>query len=144
MKKNLFLWAMMIFVFASCEGPAGRDGLDGESIGFYVENITVKSQDWKYVSSDRYVTLYQYIVNMDIREDAYENGIVNAYLFQWNSTSKSEVQTPLPYWIQHTDGANTWLEGYNFDFDKGTIAFYVEWKNGVNPPESYFRVAVAP
>jgi hypothetical protein len=144
MKKNLFLLSIMIFAFASCEGPAGRDGLDGESIGFYVENIHVRSQDWTRVRTDRYTTLYQYVANVDVREDAYENGIVNAYLFQWNDASNSEVQTQLPYWIQHTDGANTWLEGYNFDFDKGTVAFFVEWQNGVNPPESYFRVVVAP
>ena len=79
-----------------------------------------------------------------MREEAYERGLVNVYMFQWSTSGNSEVQTPLPYWIQHTDGSNTWLEGYNYDFDKGTVAFYAEYRNGEIPPECSFRIVVAP
>jgi hypothetical protein len=146
MKKILFLLpAMMLFV--SCEGPVGPMGPKGDSgldIAFHVENVTIRSEHWKQVSIGKYATLYECIREVDVREEAYEEGLVNVYMFQWSSDSKSEVQTQLPYWIQHTDGENTWLEGYNFDFDKGTVAFYAECKNGTNPPECNFRVVVAP
>ena len=146
MKKILFLLSAAIIMFASCEGPAGRDGLNGldGEMTFHIENFTVKSQDWKRVSVGRYATLYECLKNVNVTEDAYEFGMVNVYMFQWNIESNSEIQTPLPYWVQHTDGDNTWLEGYNFDFDPGTVAFYLECRNGTTPPECEFRVVVAP
>ncbi len=143
MKKILFL-LLAVMLFASCEGPAGRDGIDGKDFKFHIENFTIGSNDWKYVSTGKYATLYECIKTVDVTTDAYEDGMVNVYIFQWDNASNSEVQTPLPYWIQHTDGNNTWLEGYNFDFDSKTVAFYVECKNGTTPPECDFRVVVAP
>jgi hypothetical protein len=147
MKKLLLMLTAATLLFVSCQGPAGRDGLDGldgKDFEFYVENFTIRSQDWRYVNSGRYTSLYEYVAEVDVSEDAYERGIVNVYLFQWNTGSNSEVQTPLPYWTQHTVGDNTWLEGYNYDFDKGTIAFYVEIEKGTTPPTCSFRVAIAP
>jgi len=144
MKKFLLIFAAALLSFVSCEGPAGHDGLDGDDFGFYVEIFTVRSQDWEYVSTERFTTLYQYIADVDVREEAYEDGIVEVYMFQWNTASDSEVQTPLPYWTQHTAGENTWLEGYNYDFDKKTVAFYAEVEKGTNPPTSSFRIVIAP
>ena len=146
MKKILFLLSTVILLFASCEGPAGPMGPPGDpaDLAFHIENFTIRSSDWNHVSTGRYTSLYERIKDVDVTEKAYENGMVNVYMFQWNEVSESEVQTPLPYWIQHTDGSNTWLEGYNFDFDAGTVAFYVECKNGTTPPECQFRVVVAP
>ncbi|MDR1381785.1 MAG: hypothetical protein LBJ47_09960 [Tannerella sp.] len=145
MKKVLFLLsAAMMMLSVSCEGPMGPPGEPGLDLAFHVENVTVRSGEWARVSEGRYATLYECIKDVDVRTEAYERGMVNVYMFQWNDASNSEVQTQLPYWIQHTDGGNTWLEGYNFDFDEGTVAFYVECRNGTNPPECEFRVVVAP
>ncbi|MDR2384930.1 MAG: hypothetical protein LBD80_04610 [Tannerella sp.] len=128
----------------SCEGPAGRDGIDGQDFKFYVQNFTVYSQDWKYVSTGGYTTLYQYIAEVDVKKEAYNYGIVEVYMFQWDTGNDSEVQTPLPYWTQHTADGNTWLEGFNYDFDEKTIAFFVEVRNGTNPPTSKFKIVIAP
>ncbi|MDR3266644.1 MAG: hypothetical protein LBT24_03640 [Tannerella sp.] len=136
------IFAAALLSFVSCEGPAGHDGLDGDDFGFYVEIFTVRSQDWERVSIGRFTTLYKYIADVDVRKDAYEGGIVQVYMFQ--TDDKNEVQTPLPYWMQHTVGENTWLEGYNYDFDEGTVAFYAEVEKGTNPPTSSFRIVIAP
>jgi hypothetical protein len=146
MKKLLFLLSATMMLFVSCEGPAGPMGPQGDpglDMAYHVENFTIRSGDWDRVSVGKYATLYECIVKVDVREEAYERGLVNVYMFQKDDAG-NEIQTPLPYWLQHTDGANTWLEGYNFDFDKESVAFYVECKNGTNPPECYFRVVVAP
>ena len=147
MKKILFLLSFVAIFMTACEGPPGRDGLNGtngQDFSYYVENFTVRSQDWQFVSRGRYTSLYQCIVDVDIRAEAYENGVVQVYLFQNDASSNSEVQTPLPYWIQYTSGDNSWMEGYNYDFDQGTVAFYAEVENGITPPLCYFRVVVAP
>jgi hypothetical protein len=147
MKKFSIMFATAILLFASCEGPAGRDGLDGRdgaSFEFYVKNFTVVSRDWVYLSSGRYTDMYEYVVDIDVKKQAYEYGTVSVYMYQLNTASNSEVQTPLPYWTQHTAGENTWLEGYNFDFDEGTVAFYAEVEKGTYPPTSLFRIVIAP
>jgi hypothetical protein len=143
MKKFSVMFATAILLFVSCEGPAGRDGIDGASIEFYVENFTVRSQDWIYVSTGKYTVMYQYIANVDVRYQAYDDGIVSVYMYQ-EDEEHNEVQSPLPYWTQHTVGENTWLEGYNYDFDERTVAFYAEVEKGTNPPTSSFRIVIAP
>ena len=142
MKKILFLLVTSVMVLTSCEGPAGRDGLDGKDFEFYYDYFTIKSQDWDRVSVGQYATLYEYVVDIKIGHDAYEKGLVLVYMFQWEGNN--EVKTPLPHWVQHSQGNNTWLEGYNYDFDAGTIKFYAECRNGTNPPECEFHVVVAP
>ena len=146
MKKILFLLSAAIMLFASCEGPAGRDGYDGEDgkdFSFHNAYFTIESRDWERVSVGRYATLYKCVRDVDIREEAYERGMVLASIFQWDEND-NEVKTLLPFWVQHTDGDNTWLEGYYYDYDHGTVAFYVECRNGTTPPRCEFHVFVAP
>ena len=128
-------------MLTSCEGPAGRDGLDFE---FHNEYFTVRSQDWDRVSVGRYATLYECVKDVKIGNEAYEKGMVLVYMFQWDDSSNSEVKTPLPSLTQQTEGNNTWIEGYNFDYDAGTVKFYVECRNGTTPPGCEFHVVVAP
>jgi hypothetical protein len=142
MKKTLLLLSIATILSTSCQGPAGEPG---ESITFHVENFTIRPGDWTRVSTGPHVTLYECILQADVRTEAYEQGIVNAYIFLWDEASRSEVQTQLPYWTQHTDsGYSTWMEGYNFDFDERNVAFYAECRNGTTPPECNFRLVVAP
>ena len=144
MKKFLFLFSTMILLFASCEGPAGRDGFDGRDLEVRNVYITIKPQKWERVDVGTYATLYKCVENVNIGMEAYERGIVIVSLFQWDQPSDVEVKTPLPYWTQHTEGNNTWLEGYNYDYDHGSIAFYVECRNGTTPPECNYHVAITP
>ena len=142
MKKKITLLCIFTLTLLSCEGPIGPPGEPGEGFVPFVKYFVVKSQDWQYLDSDVYVSFYKYVVDMDIGDYAYNNGFVNVYLFQ--SDNGNEVQTPLPVWIQYTDRGNTWIEGYNFDFDRNTVAFYADCKLGQRPPTCEFRVVVAP
>lgn len=142
MKKHLLFISFLAIAFASCEGPMGPPGEPGDNFLPYVRYFTVRSSDWQQYDSDEYVHLYKYVVDMDIGDNAYNNGFVNVYLFQ--SDDGNEVQTQLPLWIQYTVAGNTWLEGYNFDFDRNSVAFYVDYRKGQRPPSCEFRVVVAP
>ena len=146
MKKHGFLvLSLLLLAFVSCEGPMGPPGLkgkDGEDFIPYVEKFTVRSQDWQNYDSDDDVSYYKYIFDMDIGDRAYNNGLVMVYLFQMDDGN--EIQTPLPFWMQYTERGSKWLEGYNFDFDRGTIAFYADCRRGQRPPTCEFRVVVAP
>ena len=143
MKKHvLILLSFWALAFVSCEGPIGPPGDSGEGFIPYVKRFEVKSQDWQNFGTDEYVSFYKYIFDIDIGDNAYNNGFVNVYIFQ--NDDGNEIQTQLPYWMQYTDRGNTWLEGYNFDFDRKTIAFYADCKKGQRPPTCEFRVVVAP
>ena len=143
MKKRVFLLLnLLALAFVSCEGPIGPPGEPGEGFVPFVRYFEVKSQEWQLYDSDDYVSYYKCLVKMDIGDKAYNDGIVNVYLFQ--TDNGSEIQTPLPYWIQYTDRGNRWLEGYNFDFDRETIVFYADCQRGQRPPACEFRVVVAP
>jgi len=142
MKKHVLLLSLLTMALMSCEGPMGPPGDPGEGFVPYVKYFEVKSQEWQNYGSDAYVSFYKCVKDIDIGNDAYQNGLVMVYLFQLDDGN--EIQTPLPYWIQYTDRGNTWLEGYNFDFDRGTIAFYADCQLGQRPPACEFRVVVAP
>ena len=141
MEKRVFLLlSLLALAFVSCEGPIGPPG---EGFVPYVRYFEVKSQDWQLYDSDDYVSYYKSSpVEIDIGNEGYNDGIVNVYLFQ--TDDGSEIQTPLPYWIQYTDRGNRWLEGYNFDFDRETVVFYADCQRGQRPPTCQFRVVVAP
>ena len=144
MKKNVLLLTLLMLVFVSCEGPMGPPGEPGGMGDFvpYVKYYEVKSNEWQNYATNEYVSFYKYVVDMDIGDKAYNYGFVSVYLFQWEEGN--EIQTSLPYWEQHIDRGNTWLEGYNFDFDRTTIAFYADCRRGQRPPTCEFRVVVAP
>ncbi len=144
MKKILLMLSAAIVLFASCEGPAGRDGLDGldgDVYSFLAKEVTVRARDWEYMESGRYVSFYKYEVEMDIGKDAYFDGNVNVYMYPRENDG---AQAPLPYWYQHTEGENTWLEGYNYEFYEDLVVLYLDW--GINDPlpEMDFRIIATP
>ena len=48
--KNLLAIFLMVFLFASCEGPMGPPGQDGGITEWWIkEDIKVKSSDWELV-----------------------------------------------------------------------------------------------
>ena len=142
MKKFVLLLSLLSLTFVACEGPMGPPGEPGEMLLPFVKPIDVRVQDWQLYGSNDYVSFYKYVADIDIGNNAYNNGFVSVYLYQVDDGN--EIQTPLPYWIQYSDRGNTWLEGYNFDFDKRTIALYADCLKGQRPPACTFRVVVAP
>ncbi|MDR3194934.1 MAG: hypothetical protein LBT76_06565 [Tannerella sp.] len=138
MKKYFVLLSLMAFVLTSCEGPMGPPGEPGGGMETYY--FTVTPRDWKLLGGTQDVSFYQCIKDLDIGSYIYENGTVSAYMYQMED--QTEVQTPLPYIIPHTDGSVRWNEQYTFDFEQGTVSFYVDYIKGETPPAKEFRVVL--
>lgn len=144
MKKLLFL-ICTVFALFSCEGPEGPMGPQGPTGDWKVEYVDIPSNKWELVSSDITEEKYfQYIVDSPtLNLDIYDYGSVMVY-YMPNYDTNNEVQTPLPYVVHRTDEeGHLWTETYSYDFNAGTLAFYVRYSDffaGQNPPRCVFRV----
>ena len=147
MKKILFLLSAAIILFASCEGPAGKDG---EGIYWYVNTYTVNSSQWELVNGvDQIDSYYKAEIRIpQLDKDIYEYGNVFCYMFQ--NIDGVEVQTLLPFNIPkgiiHPNGAEElWTEMYAYDFTVGSIMLYVNYSDfytNNRPPTTSFRVVL--
>ena len=152
MKRILFLLIMSVMVLASCEGPAGRDGLNGlngEGVYWVVKTYTIREGDWKLVKGvNELNSYYQAEVSInELSKHVYEDGNVFCYMFQ--KIDGVEVQTMLPFVIPVGEGQgnkeNLWTEMYSCDFSPGSIMFYVNYSDFatvVRPPTISFRVVL--
>ena len=137
MKKLFFLLSVVLFTFASCEGPPGRDGLDGrDGAGTYwfVKTYTIQSNQWTLINGEDQLNSYfrAQISIPKLDRELYERGNVQCYMFQ--NINNTEVQTPLPFTIplgeKGTGGGELlWTETVSFDFYPGTITFYVNYSD---------------
>lgn len=152
MKKNLLLLSAVVWLFASCEGPAGRDGLngrDGAETYWFVKNYTINSNQWQLVNGvDELESYYQAKVSIpELDKDIYEKGNVFCYMFQ--RVNGVEVQTLLPFTIPRGEGNNNseylWTETFACDFTPGTITFYINYSDfytSNRPETTTFRVVL--
>ena len=153
MKKILFLFSAVIMLLASCEGPAGRDGLDGRdgyATEWVIKTYTINSNQWQLVNGvDQLNSFYQAEVRIpELDVDIYEDGAVLCYMFQ--DVNGDEVQTMLPFTIPRgVDNGNgtedLWTETYACDFTVGSIMFYVNYSDfytNNRPPTTSFKVAL--
>ena len=149
MKKILFLLMAAMVLLASCEGPAGRDGFDGEATGWFVKTYTIRSQDWKLINGeDQLNSFFQAkVIIPELTNFIYEEGNVFCYLFQ--KINGVEVQTMLPFVIPLGDDdgktEDLWTEVYSSDFSPGSVMFYVNYSDfytGNRPPDVTFRVVL--
>jgi hypothetical protein len=140
MKKFLFL--LSLTALAACEGPAGPTGPQGEpGMEMDVEYFTVRARDWKEIGSSQDVVFYQYVANINIGDYIYDKGNVSVFMYLMDGDN--EVQVPLPYSIPRQERGIWWTEQYSFDFDRGTISFYVDYLNGLTPPDQEFRAVLS-
>ena len=102
--KNLLAIFLMVFLFASCEGPMGPPGRDGEDGGItywiFDKDIQVKSSDWELVDNGNNEPFYMYEYRIadkdfDIYQDAYKEGLITCYMYLDHGEDK-EAQTALP------------------------------------------------
>ena len=144
MKKLLILSFVVVALFASCEGPPGRDGIDNEMYWF-VREYTVASGRWELVNDEEpYGSYFQYPITIsELDQELFKKGNVFCYMYRGN------VQTPLPFTIHYieTDDASDylWTETYSFEFSNRAITFYVnysDFKTSIRPPETTFRVVL--
>lgn len=155
--KNLLAIFLMVFLFASCEGPMGPPGLDGQDGGitewWIKEVIEVKSNDWelKYdQEGGNPFFIYQYRIDdkqMDLYLDAYSEGLITSYMYLDYYDKNLQAQTALPNTIfQRDDKDNLWQEHYSAEYTlDGFIIFKVTISDFVidqKPPVAHFKVAL--
>ena len=136
-------------LFVSCEGPAGRDGLDGEGTKWFVKTYTIREGDWKLINGVNQLNSYyqaEVVIN-ELDKFVYEKGNVFCYMFQ--NIDGTEVQTMLPFVIpvgeEQGNSENLWTEMYSCDFTPGSIMFYVNYSDfitAVRPSTIYYRVVL--
>ena len=150
MKKLLLLVPVFLLLLAACEGPAGRDGLDGNEPYWFVQTYTIQANDWQLVNSpDQLGSYFQVRVPIaQLNRDIYEDGLVSCYMFQRNS-SNTEVQTPLPftnhYGVGNNENEHLWTETFSYDYTPGFITFYVcysDFFTSNRPDKTSFRVVL--
>ena len=150
MKKILFLLSAVILLFTSCEGPAGRDGFDGEDTKWFVKTYTIRTGDWQLVNGvDALNSYYKAeVIIPELSRFVYEKGNVFCYMFQ--EIDGTEVQTLLPFslpiGIESKGGEEIWTETYACDFTPGSIMFYVNhsdfYTGRGRPGTTSFRVVL--
>jgi len=159
MKKILFLLSATLWLFASCEGPAGRngfdgrdgkDGKDGAGLYWYVDDYIISSNQWQLVNDvDQLNSYFRASITIpELTRDIYDDGNVFCYLYQ--TINGLEVQTPLPYTVPlgQEGSGNTvflWTETIAFDFAPGRITFYVNYSDfftSNRPSTMKFRVVL--
>lgn len=129
----------MALALSACEGPMGPAGEPGEGLGMEVHEFTVVSRDWESLGEAGGVTFYRYIMDLDIGSYIYKSGNVSVFMYLMDGDN--EVQAPLPYSIPHADNGG-WTEHYSFDFDRGTVSFYADYRRGERPPTQDFRIVL--
>ena len=151
MKRILFLLTVSIGLFVSCEGPAGRDGLDGldASVYWFVKDYTINANQWQLVDGEDQLGSY-YRASISIPEldnDIYEGGNVFCYMYQ--RVNNVEVQTLLPFTVPYGESQGNyehlWTETYACDFSVGKVPFYVncsDFLTSNRPPATTFRVVL--
>jgi len=145
MRKRLFLLSAVIWLFASCEGPAGRDGLDGfdgVETYWFVREYPVRSTDWELVHDvEPFGSYWRYTINIpELDQDIFKKGHVFCYMYQG-----SAKQTLLPYTIHLVENGDFWTETYSYEFESRKITLYVNYNDffmDVRPEATTFRVVL--
>ena len=153
MKKILFLLSAAIMLLTSCEGPAGRDGLDGldgEGMYWFVKKYTINTNQWELVNGkDQLNSYFRAEVKIpELDSEIYKNGNVFCYMYQ--DVDGVEVQTILPFSLpmgqSNPNGSEElWTETYAYDFTVGSVMFYVNYSDfytSNRPPTTSFRVVL--
>jgi len=143
MKNLFFLLTSALWIFVSCEGPAGKDGIETY---WFVKEYTIRANDWQLIGGeDRLGSYFQAQVTIpELDRDLYEKGHVFCYMFQ--TANNKEVQTILPFTVPkaNNDG-ELWTETYSYDFSPGQIRFYFncsDFYTSNRPPATTFRVVL--
>jgi hypothetical protein len=139
----------------ACQGPAGRDGLDGangkdgEGINWWIGNFTISANQWELVNGVNALNSY-YRAEVQVpqlTEFVYENGNVFVYMFQ--NVNGTEVQTLLPFVVPYGEASGSeeflWTEMYACDFAVGSVVFYVNYSDFFTenkPPATSFRIVL--
>ena len=149
MKKKLFLLSAVIILLVSCEGPAGRDGLDGlkgEGMEWEVLNYTIFESDWVLVGKPNELgSYYMYKFNESkLTKYIFEFGNVLGYRWLDDNTQTTLSQSDFMGEVLHGERVY-FSDTYSFTFSPGSITFYVDYSDfGTQtlPPTCDFRIVL--
>lgn len=133
MTKRILTLLIAVFalgIFSSCEGPAGRDGIDGENATpttWHIKFFTVDQRDWVY-DNDENVYIYDIPVNELSEDIAFDGAVLVSMVFNEN------VFYSLPYTGFYT-GSTYYSETTTFDYSTG----YVRVKVGASDAPIYYQ-----
>ena len=145
--KNLLAIFLMAILFASCEGPAGAPGKDGQGIWWHVTDpIKVNSNQWELGENAEGVPFYFYEYNIkELDGDVYDGGKVQVRMFLDFDTN-IEAIAPLEHTEQRQDkDGNKYNEIYGYEYYPGGIMFTVKFGDFITeqrPPTQYFQVVL--
>lgn len=145
--KNLLAIFLMVFLFASCEGPAGEPGRDGEGIWWHVtEPFRINSNQWEMAETTDGIPYYFYEYRIDqLDNDVYNGGKVAVRMFLDFDTSMEAI-VPLEHTEQREDqDGNRFNEIYGYEYYPGTILITVKYGDFIveqRPPSQYFQVVL--
>ena len=139
MKKISLILAVigMIFV-SSCEGPPGRDGLDGQD-GLLAEVFELKNVDFNYNATDGY-TIFRALTPEILASD-------NILIYRMNGSV--DVNTPIWQLIPRTLFLTEGELDYDFDFSKKDFTIYAGGNYNISTTPQYiknqtFRIVIVP
>ena len=152
--KNLLAIFLMVFLFASCEGPMGPPGQDGGITEWWIkEEIKVKSSDWELVYNENKdpIYIYEYRIDdqdMSLYTDTYRKGLITTYMYL-DFDDDAEAQTALPNSVHRRDAKDNsilWTETYSCDYTRdGFLIFKVTFSDfftDQRPPETHFKAVL--
>ena len=142
MKKVLFLLSAAVWLFVSCEGPAGRDGFDGAETYWFVKEYPVRSSDWSLVNDvEPFGSYYRYSLNIpELDQDIFKKGNMFCCMYR-----NSNVQTPLPFTIHLGENDYLWTETYSCEFSLKTVTLFANYSDffmDIRPENTMFRVVL--
>lgn len=122
MRKQILLLLLAVCslgIFSSCEGPAGRDGFDGNngllSVWKIVE-FTVENGDW-YPHRGESESFFYYDINIpELTQEIASDGAVMVYIIDYDG-----VNYPLP----HEGKYPGYAENIRFNYSRGGVTIEV-------------------
>ena len=158
MKKIFSLLTLAVILFASCEGPAGRDGRDGVDgfVNFNIIDLEVNSNQWQFSNLDNNNFFTASFDMPEIDQYIYDNGLVQVYREYETGTSRA-VQLLLPstrhieYPYYDEEGNEWWgfyTETTDYEYGVGRLnIFYTASDfdyeiNYYTPDFMHFRVVI--
>lgn len=130
--KKIIVLLSAVLIFASCEGPMGPTGPEGEPgvATWHIEKVTVKQSDWKLSGNPGDLKSYYYadVRISQLTQYVFDYGTVLGYVYL-----EPDVKNGLPY-VYHTGeevaGENKlWTQTYDFDFEPGWVRLYVTFSD---------------
>ncbi len=157
-KILLLLSSLLVVTLVACEGPAGRDGLNGRDgkdgvMNWDVWRHTVASSDWLLSGTEDEPNSYYYYNVSDENLTKYisESSLVTVYV-EYDDADGNAVFSPLPVVrhyvdslkaVDNTDSLVNYTQTFDYEFKEGVLTFAVtrsDFKTSNRPNDVDYRI----